>query len=64
MFGINYRYELNQEKGTIKLAPTRRMYVFGIAPYVIIPVALWLASLFDRKQPVPEENLDQNLTND
>lgn len=29
MFGINYRYQLNEEKGTIKLAPTKGVLIIG-----------------------------------
>lgn len=38
MFGFNYRYELNESKQTIKLAPTKQMWVACIA----ISILGWL----------------------
>lgn len=53
MIGINYRYEFNDKKNTIKLAPTKSVMVTSLvliaAPYVVIGGAALVDYVQDRK---------------
>lgn len=50
MFGVNYRYELNPEKGTIKLGFTKKTWIAIAASNVLPFVALWAVGSYLEKQ--------------
>lgn len=60
MFGVNYRYEFNNEKGTIKLAPTKKFVVATILANVVPVVALLGVGAYLEKKDKRELTLVQD----
>lgn len=50
MFGASYKYELNAEKGTIKLKPTKGLVAASLMPSIVAPAVLFLVGTYLARQ--------------
>lgn len=64
MLGINYRYEFNDKKNTIKLAPTKGVLITSLVictiPYVVLAGLIVLEKYEDSKRPKTTHTEDLN----
>lgn len=63
MFGINYRYQLNSEKGTIKLAPTKTFMIINFVLPIVGFAGLSAWAHFENKKLVAAVTPDSTILN-
>lgn len=64
MIGVNYRYEFNEKKGTLKLAPTKSMWITTIVTTFAPWVVLYAVGTYFEKKEERELRLVKNETED